>query len=101
MPVYLIAQINIHDRVRYSEYSDGFMEVFNQYTGKVLAVDENVETMEGNWDFSRTVLVEFPSQAEAKSWYNGDEYKKLVEHRFAASEANIVLIQGMEAETTS
>ena len=39
MSVYLVALINIHDRAEYANYAAGFIEVFNQYDGKLLAVD--------------------------------------------------------------
>ena len=95
MTAYLVAQLNIHDRERYAEYGDGFMEILTKYNGKLAAVDENTETLEGDWDFTRTVLLEFPSEAAAKSWYHSEEYQQLAQHRFAASDANVVLMKGL------
>lgn len=96
MSTYFVAQINIHDRERYAKYGDGFMDIFSKYNGKLLAVDEDPEIMEGGWEFTRTVLLEFPSEAEAKAWYNSEAYQELAQHRFAASDANIALIKGLE-----
>jgi uncharacterized protein (DUF1330 family) len=39
---YLIARIDINDREGYSEYHAGFMEIFSQYDGKMLSIDEEV-----------------------------------------------------------
>ena len=47
MSVYLIAQINIHNRERYAQYEAGFMEIFAQYGGEMLAVDEAPTVLEG------------------------------------------------------
>ena len=47
MSVYLIAQINIHDRDRYGQYEVGFMEIFAQYGGEMLAVEESPTVLEG------------------------------------------------------
>ena len=94
MPVYLIAQLTIRDRARYAEYAAGFMEIFSRYGGRLLAVDESPETLEGAWNFTRTVLIEFPSEAEARSWYDSEDYQRLAQHRFASSEANIVMVKG-------
>lgn len=95
MTTYLIAQIDIHDRDRYAEYEAGFFEIFAQYGGKMLSVEEDTETLEGEWPFSRTVLIEFPSKEIASAWYESDEYQALAQHRFAASTANAVLIEGL------
>ena len=97
MSVYLIAQLQIHDRERYAEYEAGFMEVFQRFEGKLLAVDESPETIEGDWSWTRTVLIEFPSGAQAKEWYQSEAYQALAQHRWAASDGNIVMIRGLEA----
>jgi uncharacterized protein (DUF1330 family) len=41
------------------------------------------------------VLIEFPSKEIASAWYESDEYQALAQHRFAASTANAVLIEGL------
>jgi len=94
MPVYVIAQLNIHDRTRYAKYGSGFMDIFSKYDGRVLSVDEAAEVLEGDWNYMRTVLLEFPSEERANAWYHSSEYQSLAQHRFAASDANIVLIKG-------
>jgi uncharacterized protein (DUF1330 family) len=91
---YFLAQINIKDPVEYNRYLEGFDRVFEKYNGKVLAVDENVKVLEGQWPFGRTVLIQFPSEMELLNWYNSPEYQQLAKHRQNASSANIALIQG-------
>ena len=94
MSVYLIAKITIHDRDAYSKYEEGFMDIFSLYKGRVLAVDEAPETLEGEWACTRTVLAKFPHKEEAMSWYESDAYQALAQHRFAASDGSIVAING-------
>ena len=93
MPVYVVAQLNIHDRTTYARYESGFMEIFSKYGGSVLSVDEAAKVLEGKWNYMRTVLLEFPSEERAMAWYHSSEYQSLAQHRFAASDANIVLIK--------
>jgi len=99
MSVYLIAQIQIHDRVRYAAYVSGFMDIFTKHNGKLLSVDEAPETLEGEWPFTRTVLLAFPSMDDADAWYHSDEYQELAQHRYAASKANMVMIKGRDGDT--
>ena len=95
MSHYLIARINIVDPDEYSKYESGFMEIFNQYDGKLLSVDEAPKLLEGEWPVTRTVLVEFPSEESTMAWYQSDAYQTLAQHRFAASVGNIVLVRGL------
>jgi uncharacterized protein (DUF1330 family) len=95
MSVYLIGQIEIHEREEYGKYQEGFLEIFSKYNGEVLVVEENHAVIEGEWPFTRTVVIRFPDENEAKRWYNSSEYQKLAEHRFRASNANIVMVNGL------
>ncbi|MCZ6458287.1 MAG: DUF1330 domain-containing protein [Gammaproteobacteria bacterium] len=95
MPIYIVAQINIEDRDTYARYEAGFMEIFDRYEGELLAVDEAVTELEGSWEYTRTVIIQFPDEAAARSWYDSDDYQALAQHRFAASAANLAIVQGL------
>ena len=95
MSHYNIARIDIIDREAYSKYEAGFMEIFSQYEGKLLAVDEAPKVLEGEWPVTRTVLVEFPSEESAMTWYQSEAYQALAQHRFASSDGNIALLKGL------
>ena len=94
MTHYLVARININDREEYLKYSDGFMEIFSQYDGKMLSVDETPKLLEGEWTVSRTVLIAFPSEESAMAWYHSEAYQTLAQHRFASSDGDIVVLKG-------
>lgn len=94
MACYFLAQINVHDDEEYQRYLDGYDAVFADFSGQVIAVDENPTVLEGKWPGTRTVLIEFPNEAEARKWYNSPQYQELVRHRHRASDANIVLVKG-------
>lgn len=95
MSVYLIAQLKIHDRSEYAKYEAGFMEIFESHGGTLRAVDEEPRVLEGEWPFTRTVLIEFPSEVAAMGWYESEAYQRLVQHRFTASDGNAVLLKGL------
>ena len=71
------------------------MEVFSQYDGKMLSVDDAPKLIEGEWPVSRTVLIEFPSKESAMAWYESEAYQALAQHRFASSDGSIVLLKGL------
>ena len=97
MTVYAIALLNITDRERYGAYQSGFLEIFSRYSGKLLAVDETPVIKEGDWPYTRTVLIEFPDAEAFDNWFNSPEYQTLAEHRHAASTGSIALIKKFTA----
>ena len=68
MSVLIIAQIRIHDRERYEKYAEGFLGVFERYDGELLVVSEDPVVLEGEWPYTRTVVLRFPSADEARRW---------------------------------
>ncbi len=95
MPVYLIAQLDITDRDEYARYEAGFLDVFSKYEAELVAVDEQVRALEGEWPYTRTVLLRFKDEDEANRWYHSAEYQSLAQHRFAAARGNAVLVTGL------
>lgn len=93
MSVYIIAQISIHDREEYRRYESGFMDVFAQFQGELLAVSESATVIEGQWPCTRTVLMRFPSAEEARRWYASPQYQEIAQHRFRASTGNAVVVE--------
>lgn len=96
MPAYVVGQVTVHDPVEYSKYMAGFMEAFAPFGGRVLVAAEAVEVLEGEWPRTRTVILEFPSMAQAKSWYESPKYQAIVQHRFKAAKSTLVLANGFE-----
>jgi len=96
MSCLFIAQITIHDQAEYNTYLAGFDDVFDQYKGEVLAVDNQVSILEGNWPYSRTVVMRFPDKKEALNWYRSAAYQKLAVHRWQAATSNIILVEAEE-----
>ncbi len=96
MPAYLVAQVTIHDSAEYDKYVAGFVDAFAPFGGRVFVATEDVELLEGTWPRARTVVLEFPSMADAKRWYQSPKYQALAQHRFKAATTNLVLAGGFE-----
>jgi uncharacterized protein (DUF1330 family) len=96
MICYFIAHINIHDAEEYQKYLNGFDQVFKNYDGEVIFVDEDPTILEGEWSYSRMVMIRFSSEEEAKRWYFSPEYQEIVKHRHKSSSALTILAHGRE-----
>jgi uncharacterized protein (DUF1330 family) len=97
MPFYIVANIRITDRAGCEKYQAGFMDIFAKYRGELLAVSDTPDVIEGEWPYTRAVLLRFPDQDEARRWYESPEYRKLSEHRWNASTGTIISFEGFSA----
>ena len=93
--MYAIAQLSIHDRVRYDRYMAAFMPVFAKHGGRLLAADEHPGVVEGQWSGDKVVLLEFPDRHTYTAWADSPEYQKIAEDRLAAAETVVLLVRGL------
>ena len=94
MSVYVIALIEMRDREEYQKYIDGFGEILSRYDGEVLVVEDAPIILEGEWPYTRTVVIRFPDADRARRWYESEAYQGLAQHRHRASRTNLILAAG-------
>jgi len=61
---------------------------------KSLAVYGDCETLEGE-PIEGAVILEFPSVAAAKAWYEGPLYKAARQHRFKGADYRAFIVEGV------
>ena len=98
MPVYIIARMKIFDREGYDRYEDGFMPIFEKFNGTMLSVDEEPTVLQGEWNHTRSILIEFPDKKSAYAWMMSPEYQEIAKLRLVASEGESILVEGIEEE---
>ena len=91
---YFVANIKIDDEFEYQKYIDKVDEVFAKYNGNYLAVDNNPKILEGVWNYSRTVIIEFKSELDFNNWYNSKDYQDILKFRLNAGKCDTILIKG-------
>ena len=92
MSCYFIAQLKIHDKLGYKKYLNGFDRIFKKYGGEIIAVDENPLILEGEWNYSRFVIIRFSNEEKAGKWYHSPEYQSLLQHRLNASTGPVLFV---------
>lgn len=85
MAVYMVSQLSIHDRDEYAKYESQFMQVFDQFEGKLLSVDDNPAALAGELQANRVVIAEFPSKKTLLAWLMSEDYQRISVHREAGS----------------
>ena len=92
---YVIAQVDVHDQETYDTYRAGTPDSIASFGGEFIVRGGAIEGLEGEPPRSRMVVIEFPSQAQAKAWYDSEEYTALREIRQRAASADVVLAEGV------
>lgn len=93
MTVYILSRLTIHDRVEYEKYEGQFEDVFSKFDGKLLSVDEEPLVLAGEWEATRSVVIEFPSKESAFAWIQSDDYQAIAKHRDAGSTLSSILVK--------
>ncbi len=94
MAAYVIVDIEIHDAALYDDYRKRVPATIEKYGGKFLVRGGQFEQLEGTWQPTRLVLLEFPSMEQAKRWYDSEEYREPKALRLKASKANLIIVEG-------
>lgn len=93
---YFVAQIRIHDHAEYDKYLDKFDEIFSRHKGEFLAIDESPTLLEGEWNYTKSVLIKFNSREDFENWYYSQDYQKILKYRLNASICDTILVEGVE-----
>ena len=97
VPVYVIANFQVHDKDRYRQYEKGFFPILKRHDGQFFTYDDNPVTFEGGAPRTgRMVIFTFPSEAHATAWYNDPDYQALSEHRRAGTQLEfLTMVHGL------
>ena len=93
---YVIFTEDIKDPDRMRAYERASTAPLVQSGARVLAADQGLQVLEGEWHGQRTVLLEFESPDAARAWYESDAYQQVIGLRHAAAETNAVIVTGFE-----
>ncbi len=74
MPAYVIVDVTVQDTEAYEEYKKLTPASIAAYDGKFIVRGGQAESLEGNWNPQRIVILEFPNVARAKEWWHSEQY---------------------------
>jgi len=93
--VYWIARVDVRDPEAYKEYVATGKPAFERHGAKFLARGGKYEALEGQAR-ARNVVIEFPSMEAALACYNSPEYTAARAIRQKISDAEFVVVEGVE-----
>lgn len=96
MSAYIIVDVKVHDAKLYEEYKGQVQPTLDRYNGRFLVRGGDPELMEGDWQPSRLVVLEFPSEEDARAWWSSEEYAEPKALRQRSAVTRMVLVKGVE-----
>jgi uncharacterized protein (DUF1330 family) len=94
MSVYVIVQGKVEDRGLLDQYVAKAGPTIKSHQGRTIAFDEQPEVIEGDMEYSRTVIVEFPSMKAFRAWYDSPEYQQILPLRLKATRGTLIVTKG-------
>ena len=96
MPAYVIVETDITDPKRYERYKAASPTAVAAGGGRFIARGGELVVLEGDWQPSRLVVLEFEDLATAKRWYESEIYQEAKKLREGAAHLRMVAVQGID-----
>jgi uncharacterized protein (DUF1330 family) len=96
MKAYIIVDVKIKDQQRYEDYKKLTPASLMPFDGKFIARGGKTETLEGDWQPGRVVILEFPSIEKAKAWWSSEIYAPAKALRQATAVSRMIVVEGVE-----
>ncbi|HEX7272646.1 MAG TPA: DUF1330 domain-containing protein [Casimicrobiaceae bacterium] len=94
MAAYMLVDIRVTDPVQYEEYKRLASAAIARHGGRYLVRGGETVVLEGSWQPSRVVVVEFPDLRRARAFYDSPEYREARAARERAASMNMVAVAG-------
>jgi uncharacterized protein (DUF1330 family) len=94
MPAYVIVETDIHDSRQYEQYMAASPAAVEGGGGRFLVRGGELAVLEGDWEPSRLVVLEFEDLEAAKRWYGSDDYQRVKKLREGAANLRMVAVEG-------
>lgn len=95
MPAYVLALIaSIHDPEAYKGYVAQVEATLTPFGGRFLARVPGPTLLEGGPAPSRAIVLEFPSEENARAWHASPAYQPVMRLRQSASNGTLLLLPG-------
>jgi len=95
MPAYIIVDVEIHDPVQYEDYKKMTPVSLAAYGGKFIVRGGKTETLEGDWQPQRIVVLEFPTVERAKEWWASETYAEAKSLRQRTAHTRMIVVEGL------
>ena len=90
----MIAQFDVNDIDMYYDYASKLMAMSGDFGGKLRAAND-AEVREGSIPHLRTIIAEFDTMDQARTWYESDAYQAIIHLRHNSTTGHLFMVEGM------
>ena len=95
MSAYIIVEVSVNDPVRYENYKKMVPPTLAAYGGRFVVRGGTAQTLEGDWQPARVVVLEFPSVERAKQWWASSEFAPALKLRQETASTRMIVVEGV------
>jgi len=96
MPAYVIVETDVTDPEQYEQYKAASPAAIAAGGGRFLVRGGELAVLEGDWQPSRIVVLEFKDLEAAKRWYESQAYQEAKKLREGAARFRAIAVQGTD-----
>jgi len=101
MSAYALAHLReIEPHPEVLEYLESIQSTLDPFSGRFIVHGGAMEIREGTWP-GQIVIIEFPTLAQARAWYESPAYRMILPLRTRHSESDTMLVEGVEPDHDS
>ena len=98
MAAYFLVDVReIKDAAKMEDYRARINPIVERFGGRYVVIGGPFQVVEGSYQPVFPVMIEFPSMADARRWYDSEEYRELKALRLSATISNAFLMEGPSA----
>lgn len=95
MPAYFLVDVlAIKDAAKMDRYRAQVGVVVERFGGRYIVIGGPFHVVEGSYQPTFPVMIEFPGIEEARRWYDSEEYRELKNLRLEATVSNAFFMEG-------
>jgi uncharacterized protein (DUF1330 family) len=98
MSAYVIVGVDVLDQEASLAYAAVAQPSVLSHGGRYLVAGPTPEPVEGTWDTSRFLVIEFPDMDRIREWYDSPEYRRAREMRKNAARVRMLFAEGSSPE---
>ena len=95
MAAYIVAQLKVHDPAMFERYRDAVTPLVDRFGGRYRVRGGELELLEGDLPFPRLTIIEFPSRAAARLFFDSPEYQKIQPLREKSADGAVTIVEGV------
>jgi uncharacterized protein (DUF1330 family) len=95
MSAYAIVEVSVHNPTEYEGYKKLSGQSLERFGGRFIVRGGATESLEGDWNPQRIVVIQFPDMDSARAWWHSGEYAEAKKIRNANADSRLIIVDGV------